>query len=279
LQYALYAHWGLMNNWRKGIAQWSSGKVLYISIPFTWLLGEARIIATQWNGEVKMGGPALMEPNECDGFEPILFHNPCATFTTRGCVNNCEFCAVPKLEGDLREIPDFRPAPMICDNNLLAASKTHIQRVVDKIKYFPYVDFNQGLDARRFTPEIADMLGELKCKVRFAFDGWYAEQEVHDAIDLCRERTTKDIGVYVLIGYDDTPEDARARLEMVRSWGIFPNPMRYQPLDASKKNCYAAHGWTERELKKMTRYYSRLTQFNGIPYEEFQYTEQGLLFE
>ena len=268
-----------MNQWRKGIAQWSVGKTLYISVPFTWNLEEAQRIADEWaRGPVHIGGPAIGIPSKCEGFEPIMFHNPCATFTTRGCVNNCPFCAVPKLEGDLREIPDFRPAPMICDNNLLAASKAHIRRVVDKLKVFPYVDFNQGLEAKRFTPEIADMLGELKCKMRFAFDDWSSESAVKDAIDLCRERVTKDIGVYCLIGFNDTPEDARARLEMVRSWGIFPNPMRYQPLDAHAKNCYVAPGWTERELKKMTRYYSRLTQFNGIPYEQYQYTSQGVLF-
>lgn len=268
-----------MNKWHKGIASWSVGDTLYISVPFTWNLEEAAQMEAQWKkGPVKIGGPAIGVPSECEGFEPLLFHNPAATFTTRGCVNQCGFCSVPRLEPEFREIPDFRPAPMICDNNLLAASKVHLRRVVDKLKVFPKVDFNQGLEAARFTPEIADLLGNLKCKVRFAFDGWYAEQAVHDAVKLCKERTTKDIGVYVLIGYDDTPKDAMARLELVRSWKVLPNPMRYQPLDAHAKNCYVAPNWTDRELKKMTRYYSRLAYLNGIPYEEYQYTSQGVLF-
>ena len=62
-----------MNNWRKGIAQWKVGKTLYISIPFTWLMDEAQQIADEHKGDVIMGGPALMEPNDCEGFEP-LFH-------------------------------------------------------------------------------------------------------------------------------------------------------------------------------------------------------------
>ena len=268
-----------MNSWPKSIAKWHVGDTLYLSVPFTWQLADAQLEADKWTkGPVKIGGPAIGAPNDCEGFEPLLFHNPAATFTTRGCVNQCGFCSVPKLEPEFREIPDFRPAPMVCDNNLLAASKVHLRRVVDKLKVFQYVDFNQGLEAARFTPEVADLLSSLKCKVRFAFDGWYAEQAVIDAVELCKARTTKDIGIYVLIGYDDTPGDARARLEIVQSWGIRPNPMRYQPLDACEKDCYVAQGWTDKELKKMTRYYSRLRYLEHIPYEDYQWTEQGNLF-
>lgn len=257
-------------NWLKGIAQWEVGKTLYLSVPFTWLVDEAHQKARGWKGKVLIGGPGLMIPNKCEGFEPILFHNPCATFTTRGCVNNCPFCAVPQLEGDLQEIKNFRPAPIVCDNNLLAASKKHIKRVVDKLKIFPFVDFNQGLEARRFTPEIADLLGQIKCKVRFAFDYWGCEGVIKQAIDLCRERTTKDIGVYCLIGYDDEPESAIARLELVRSWGIDPSPMRYQPLDTKVKNSYLHPNWTEQEISRVIRYYSRLQHLRFLSFNEYK---------
>ena len=269
-----------MNQWHKGIAKWVVGDTLYLSVPFTWDLSKARQIASEWKkGEVLLGGPALMKPNGCPGFEPILFHNPCATFTTRGCPNRCPFCAVPKLEGDFRELPDFRSAPVVCDNNLLAASRKHLERVVDRLRVYPFVDFNQGLDARRFTPAIADLLGHLKCKVRFAFDHWGMESKVFDAIQLAKERTSNNIGVYCLIGFNDSPEDARAKLELLRSWKVKPNPMRYQPLDAIVKNEWVAEGWTERELRRMMRYYSRLNWLEHIPYEDFQFDGQGELFD
>ena len=260
-----------MYQWRKGIASWVDSKgTLYLSVPFTWLVDEANKIAKSWHGEVRIGGSGLMRPNECEGYEPILFHNACATFTTRGCVNSCGFCAVPKLEGDLREIRDFRPAPVICDNNFLAASKKHIRRAIDKLKVFPFVDFNQGLEASLFTPEKADMLGELNCHVRFAFDHSNMAGKVKDAIDLCRRRTTDKIGVYCLIGYNDTPEDAKGRLELIRSWGALPNPMRYQPLNAEKKDKEVHPDWTDRELKNMMRYYSKLNWLGHIPYSEYK---------
>lgn len=257
------------DEWGKGIAKWRVGNTLYLSVPFTWLMQEARKIASEWKGKVLIGGSGLMEPNYCDGFEPILFHNPCATFTTRGCPNNCSFCAVPKLEGDLVELPNFRPAPIICDNNLLAATKGHIKRVVEALKVFPFVDFNQGLEAKRFTPEIADILGNLNCHVRFALDHSNLAGIVKDAIDLCKERTTKKISVYCLIGYKDTPEDALYRLELIRSWGALPNPMRYQPLDAKTKNGWVEDGWTEGELADMMRYYSRLAWLGHIPWSDY----------
>jgi len=258
-----------LKNWHNGIATWEVGKTLYISVPFTWLMDEAQKIAAAYKGTVNIGGPGIMKPSEIEGYEPILFHNPLATFTTRGCPNRCGFCAVPKIEGEFRELPGYRPAPVVCDNNLLAATNRHIRGVVDNLKYFPFVDFNQGLEARRFTHEVADMFGELNCRVRFAFDRWGTEQAVKDAIDLCRQRTTKDIQVYCLIGYKDTPDDARARLELIRSWGVLPNPMRFQPLDAQRKHEYIAPGWTDYELKKMMRYYSRLIYTSPIPYDEF----------
>ena len=165
---------------------------------------------------------------------------------------------------------------MICDNNFTAASRKHQEAVVDKERVFSLVDFNQGLEAWRFTPELADLLGQLNCHIRFSFDSWGQEAAVKDAIDLCRKRTTKNIGVYCLIGYEDDPESARARLELVRSWGLWPNPMRYQPLDAKQKNSYVGPNWTEEKLANMYRYYSRLQYLSGIPFEEYHSNRKSI---
>jgi hypothetical protein len=279
-----------MHQWRKGIACWKCGETLYLSVPFTWLMKEAEEIANgikPWfipahggkamyhKGLFLIGGPGTMKQTECVGFEPLLFHNPAATRTTLGCPNKCAFCAVSKLEPEFKEIKDFRLGSVICDNNFTAASRKHQERVVDKLRIFPLVDFNQGLEAGRFTPEFADLLGNLKCKVRFAFDHVNYESKVIDAIKICKERTTNNIGVYVLIGFNDTPEDARYRLELIKSLGIDCNPMRFQPLNAIKKDEYVAPGWTNFELKRMMTYYSNQRFFRAVPYDEFEYRKEG----
>lgn len=262
------------SGWRKGIANWKIGNTLYISVPFTWLMKDADDMASQHKGDVVIGGPGTMRPSYCEAVEPILFHNPLATFTTRGCPNQCQFCAVPVLEGDFTQYDTWRHAPIICDNNLLAGTMKHFSNVVQSLKRFRACDFNQGLDARLFKPEHADLLATLKNpKIRFAFDHVNVETTVHDAVCLAIKSGLKDIGVYVLIGFRDTPEDALYRLEKVRSWGIWPNPMRYQPLNTTEKNSYVAPGWDERNLRKTMKYYSRLAWLDHIPFKDFEYKE------
>lgn len=271
-----------MNQWRKGIASWRIGDTLCLSVVFSWDISEAILLAAEHKGPVCAGGPAAVANADrlrghgievrflCETVEPILFHNPLATFTTRGCPNHCPWCIVPKIEPRFRELRTFRPAPVVCDNNFLAASVRHQDRVVRALERFERVDFNQGLDARLFTRAAADRLGRLKnVKVRFGFDRPSMESAVADALKLARQRTSKDLGVYCLIGLGDTPKQAREKLELVRSWGVRPTPMRYQPVDCIEKNSYRELGWTETELRRMMKYYSRLRWYEHIPYDEF----------
>lgn len=254
--------------WLKGIARWQEGETLYLSVPFTWLLPKALGLASVHKGPVQAGGPAVQlmpgylssvaTVNQPCPVDPLAYHNPWATFTTRGCPNRCGFCAVPRLDGDFRELSDWRPAPIICDSNLLAASRAHFDRVIDRLKPLPYVDFNQGLEAGLLTSHHARRLAELKrVKVRFAFDYVEDEAAVADAISLCRAHGLRDFGVYVLIGYNDTPANALYRLEKVWEWKAISAPMRYQPLDALKKNAFVAPAWTHRQLQDTMRCYSR----------------------
>jgi len=268
-----------MNQWRKGIAEWKCGDTLYLSVPFTWLLGEAEAKARAHKGKVVAGGPAVKlmgapwageAPDDC-GFDALTFHNPCATFTTRGCPNRCAFCAVPKIEGDFRELETWKAAPMICDNNILASTKRHFADVVESSRQFPCVDFNQGLDARLFTAWHADLLRSLPNVItRFAFDHIRVEGKVSDAIATARTAGLRDIRVFVLLGFRDTPEDARHRLDKVCEWGCLPCPQRYQPLDALEKNAYVAPGWTEYELRKIVRYYYKRRFWLDVSYEDFR---------
>ncbi len=275
-----------MYQWKKDIVEWRCGKTLYLSVPFTWMLDEAKLKAEEHKGKVVAGGPAVKlhgaewadeTPDECP-FDVLSMHNPCATFTTRGCPNRCEYCAVPQIEGDFWELEAWKPAPIVCDNNLLESSKKHFQRVIDSLMQFPVVDFNQGLDARRFTPWHAGQIARLKCaKVRFAFDFLGMEAKVFDAIATAREAGLKDFGVYVLIGFNDTPEDAKYRLDKVMEWGVLPNAQRFQPLDAKKRNVFVHPNWTEWKLYKMARYYTRTIYVGHVPYGEFMEPDEPLL--
>lgn len=270
-----------MYKWRKGIAQWTVKDTLYLSVVFTWHLPEARDIAINSKKKVIAGGPAVkLMPDyladvakiaDSTVFPALEFHNPMATFTSRGCNNGCDYCAVPKTEGKLRELEDWPVRPIVCDNNLLGCSKRHFDKVIDRLKGLPFVDFNQGLEADLFTNYHASRMAELKQPmIRFAFDNVNEESQVMDAIDRAHNAGLKNIGCYVLFNHKDTPEDTLFRLELLRSKGVLPNPMRYQPLDSLHKDSLIDENWTNLEIKRIQRYYSKLNYLGHIPFDEYK---------
>jgi hypothetical protein len=159
----------------------------------------------------------------------------------------------------------------VCDSNLLAASRAHFERVIDSLTGFPETDFNQGLDARRFTAWHAGQIARLRSPtVRFSLDHAGMTGRVARAVELSRAAGLRNVRVYVLIGFRDRPEAALARLEAVRGWGIRPNPMRYQPLDAEHKDDYVPEGWTDELLRDVVRYYSKLRWLEHVTFEEYR---------
>lgn len=276
------------NGWKGGLVEWVEGDTAFLSVVFSWQLPAAYQRAV-WYGTagylVLAGGPAVTyNPDYLAGVahiggqvDALPHHNPNATFTTRGCVRRCTFCTVPKIETDFIELAQWEPKPIICDNNFLASDPDHFNRVVDRLKPLSGIDFNQGLDARLLTKHHADRLAELDMRfVRLAWDDIRIERHFIRAFELLRQAgfPKKIIRSYVLIGHKDTPEDALHRLETIRQLGVTPYPMRYQPLDALRRNDYVAPGWTDRELKRFVRYWSNLNRLGAIPFDEFEAGER-----
>ena len=269
--------------WSKGIVEHINGNIARLSVPFTWNLPIAyqRAVWFKSSGlDVFAGGPAvdLMPDYLADVAtiganwpDALAYHNPLATFTSRGCIRRCTFCAVWRIEGNLRELSDWPLRPIVCDNNLLACSRAHFDRVIDRLKSLKRIDFNQGLDARLLTDYHANRLAELDCLVRLAFDHTNYEGAFISAYKRLRQAgfPKKRIRVYVLVGFKDTPDDARCRLETVTALGIDPNPMRYNPLDTLVRDSYVAPGWTDTQLTRYIRYWANLRYFRAVPFDEF----------
>jgi hypothetical protein len=286
------------SGWGDGWTWWAENGTAYVSCVFSWLLADARdqCIALLSRGyRVRAGGPAvtlnpeyLADVAEIGGQPPGLplhRHHPAATFTTRGCVRRCGFCAVPKIEGDLVELEDWEPRPVVCDNNLLAASRAHFDRVVDRLraahgrrrssKRQPVVDFNQGLDARLLTQYHADRLAELDCMVRLAFDHVALESQFMRAFERLRQAgiPKRRIRVYVLIGWRDTPADAAYRLQLIQGLHLLPFPMRFEPLDACERGAYVGPGWSDAELRRFMKYWTNIGRFGSVPFGDFRLEE------
>jgi len=271
-----------VTTWNGGLAEWREGDTAYLRVPFTWDLQRAYQRAV-WLGEsgyrVRAGGPAvdlmpemLADVAELGGSVNALpHHNPEATFTSRGCIRRCPFCAVWRIEGELRELDDWPVKPIVCDNNLLACSRKHFDTVIDRLKPLSGIDFNQGLDARLLTKHHAERLAELDCQVRLAWD----DIDTGNAFMTAYERLRKAgipkgrIRCYVLIGYKDTPEDAWFRLRTLSNIGVMPNPMRYNPLDAMVRDEHVGEHWTDDLERQFMRYWANLRYLRGVPFEEW----------
>lgn len=235
-------------------------------------------------------------------------------YATRGCVNNCKFCAVSTLE------PNFIPYKkivelvkgideqsgekqnlLLMDNNVLASNK--FDQIIDDIKNAGfakggmcvktrrrrYVDFNQGLDGRLLTEEKMKRLAEIPLNpMRIAFDDIKLKNIYIKAVRLAHKYGQESMSNYILYNYKDTPEDFYERLKInidlneefskdksgVRTV-IYSFPMRYIPLNAKDRDAYTGNlYWNKRYLRSL-KVILNVTKGSVMPGPEFFYQAFG----
>jgi len=188
------------------------------------------------------------------------------SFTSRGCVRNCKFCNVNTLEPEffvknnwVKDIDENLPAITFWDNNWLAspsivADCEKLQRIGKR------VDFNQGLDARLFDNDRAKLLSTINLDpVRFAFDSIKYEKSVLKAIRLAKKHFSREIRVYALYNFKDTPEDFFHRIDLLNKEGVLAFPMEYREASPSQTKFPGKHWNTHilRGLKLSLLFYYR----------------------
>ena len=161
---------------RGDTVEWWDGMLsydrIYMSKVFTFSLDNDTVMQAD---EIIKGGTGYRDygslPEEIEAMPPdysIYPRYPYAVgFLTRGCIRSCPWCIVPQKEGGVRpaatwrEIkrPDSRTI-IFLDNNVLA-HEHGLQQIEEMGHVEVKVDFNQGLDARLITPEIAGLLAKL----------------------------------------------------------------------------------------------------------------------
>jgi len=228
-------------------------------------------------------------------------------YATRGCVRNCEFCAVKRLEKeyqpyiDIKKMIDgIRAASgekrnlQLMDNNILASK--HFSRIIAdikaagfykgatyaKTKQLRFVDFNQGLDGRLLTEEKMKLLAEIPLSpMRIAFDSIQDRPHYEKAVRLAHEYGQRSMSNYILYNFkNDTPEDFYERLRIniklneefkkdkVRT-AIYSFPMRYIPLDAKERDVHTGNkAWNKRYLRGI-KLITNVTMGSVMPGAEF----------
>ena len=177
---------------------------------------------------------------------PELTKDKAYGFLTRGCCNNCGFCPVSQKEGvcsvkvaDLSEWWSGQKEIILLDPNILACKqrKELLQQLIDS---GAWVEFNQGLDARFITPEIAEMLKRIKVKnYHFAFDFMKNEKQIikglQTFVDIAKPSNRKG-SVYVLTNFDTTFDEDIYRIKKIQSIGLTPDVRIYRKASLPKRH-------------------------------------------
>ena len=199
-------------------------------------------------------------------------------FASRGCIRKCGFCAVPKLEGaptDLKYsirhlIYPGHTSVTFFDNDILGMPNW--RDLFDELAELGMkVDFNQGLDARLVTDEVAEKISKLRMDaVRMAWDYEGIRPTVERAINIlsAHEISRRNMIFYALFNYVDSPEDFFRRVRDLLNWGVVVYPMRFEPLTTLEKNTYIAPKWTSRQVDMVAKA-RRVIGYGGAfpPYE------------
>lgn len=184
------------------------------------------------------------------------------SFTTRGCIRNCHFCAVKKHEPKFLVKEDWpgdidvtKTNIIFWDNNWLASP--NFEKDVKRLMKFQKVgitgiDFNQGLDCRLLDEDKVKLLGQIKIRpLRLAFDNCSEDGRIQKSIQLAQKYGFKDIRVYVLYNSDeknDTPEYFYYRINEINKLGALAYPMRFRSLDSANGQ-YVSTNWDNRLLR------------------------------
>lgn len=199
-------------------------------------------------------------------------------YATRGCPNQCAFCAVSTIEPEfvhyiplkrqikgIDELYGPKQNLILMDNNVLASDKFE-QIVTDILDLGFYrgakmgnrmrvVDFNQGTDANYLTAQKMVLLAKTAIKpLRIAFDSISLKDTYISKIKLARDYGILNLSNYVLYNYLDTPEDFYERLRINCQLNIdlgtqiYSFPMKYMPLEA-KNRSYVGPLWNKKLLR------------------------------
>lgn len=195
-----------------------------------------------------------------------------------GCIRKCKFCAVPILEPDFRYLSSITSQVneiiknfgekndlVILDNNILALP--NIIETIQEIKNLGfergakigrksrYVDFNQGIDARLITPEIAKELGTINIRpIRLAFDNMAVEKNYRKAISLLSNEGFKYFTTYIMYNFEDNPkkfyERLKINIELSKEYDIRITgfPMRFVPINNVNRQ-YISKEWNWKFLR------------------------------
>ena len=171
----------------------------------------------------------------------------------------------PYMDIDIITMKGLRPYAVLMDNNVLASDYglSQIEKIVRR-KY--HVDFNQALDARLVTDDIARLLAKVKWikRIRFGCDTTSQVSYCADAIDRIRRHGYKGEFFIYCILMDDI-EEAYHRIECWKEYGGKVLPFA-QPF----RDPYNPNQIIPQWQKDMARWTDRKEVFQSTDFKDYQ---------
>jgi hypothetical protein len=183
-------------------------------------------------------------------------------YLTRGCIRRCPFCLVYEKEGmihhhaSLSEWWHGQDRIRLLDANLTAHTDI-LDYLHELMRSGAQVDFSQGLDARLVTEEMCGVLRFVRRWGRYhsAWDNPAEEYQILRGLRLLRDMVSQhDLMVYVLIGFNTSPEEDLYRVQKLREERIDAFVMPYDRADSyqrrfarwvNHKGIFKSVPWTE----------------------------------
>lgn len=189
-------------------------------------------------------------------------------FLTRGCINKCSFCVVPKKEGSIRPYnswerikrPDSKKI-VFMDNNILA-SEYGIRQMQNMVGKDIRIDFNQGMDCMLMNERIAKIMAELKWidYIRFSCDKEYQIPYLEKSINMLAKNGVKPYRIFIYV-LGTTMESTIKRVEFLRQFGVNPFVQPLRDLKTNKE--------PNRQIKVYANYVNKKSNFKACKWEDY----------
>jgi hypothetical protein len=196
------------------------------------------------------------------------------TFASRGCPVGCWFCIVPKIEGrDFTMDVDFRPAPILCDNNLSALPDDWQRWILDRYRArgVELVDCNSGFEPRAFGRDTyLRWKPQLRGPWRFAYDELKEGYDVARTMRILADERARRKQVWVLVGNEPIAACYERAMQVI-AWGGEPWCQYVLPLNwlGDPATLRPRHDWTYQLGRDFCRYFNRHL-WRSLPITEYR---------
>jgi hypothetical protein len=203
-------------------------------------------------------------------------------FTTRGCVNKCGYCAVPRIEPGLWINPIWKDCikldkkyVMIFDNNIPAFPGHALNVISYLVKIEKKVMFENGLDCKWIDNKIAGELAKINyvtSGLRLAFDRISDEGIFQKSIKLLLSKgiSKYSIMAYALFNFTDNINEANYRMRECVRLKIRPYPQQYSPLNiTSRDNHFIGKHWDKITLRAFRNFWLLAGYYQKMTFNEW----------